>query len=327
MATKRDIPDTATAPSNWAFGPLLLLALLLEVPLGLWGLTTDTHLAGPFAVHAIICLALFLLTVLQHHQTITRIPRGRFDPIGMLVLACLGPAGALGLLMSAGLLWINRGSEEKNREWFEDLSLIGVQHDTNDLYQKIINNRTRPLGNNNLKSFDEILAHGKMDEKQAMLGVIALKYHPSFLPFLQKALKDPEAAIRIQAAAVSTKLHTDIKSRMERLLKSRHNSPSVDQIRTTVDDYSRLIHSGLLEEHQKIQLMQSLKLFLAEHASDPQAAFLKSGIEPASWDNDLLRSQTEARSIGKFDLTDDNASKSDKPLNDVPPNSPSGNNG
>jgi hypothetical protein len=59
-----------------------------------------------------------------------------------------------------------------------------------------------------IQNFGMLAKYGSLKEKQALLGVIALKYHPDFFPCLQMALRDEEPTVRAQAAAVYARLQS-----------------------------------------------------------------------------------------------------------------------
>jgi hypothetical protein len=65
-------------------------------------------------------------------------------------------------------------------------------------------------------SFQDLFTNGTLAQKQAVLDVIVKELSPSFMPILKQALKDPLNAVRIQAAAIVTKIDLDFeKKRLE----------------------------------------------------------------------------------------------------------------
>lgn len=57
-------------------------------------------------------------------------------------------------------------------------------------------------------SFSDILSHGSVTQRQAVVSAIAARYQPSFAPSLQRALRDPDTTVRMMAAAAIERLET-----------------------------------------------------------------------------------------------------------------------
>jgi len=145
----------------------------------------------------------------------------QFAPIAFMAVLFAGPLGAAGALLLAGIMKLQRPDRILLDEWYQRLTLSTRRDEENRLYRSIKSGRASKSRSNNhdeksgssVSSFEEIIQRGDLGQKQGLLGIIALKYHPDFFPVLKTALRDTDPTVRVQAAAVYAKLQMHYKTR------------------------------------------------------------------------------------------------------------------
>ncbi len=118
----------------------------------------------------------------------------------------MGPAGSAGVFIctifemcfrpyatpfTAWFASIFPEDEDKSRQGFLDLLHTSEDPVTTSL---------------RISSFRDTMAAGTIEQKQALLGLIARRFSPAFAPALKQALADPVPAVRVQAAAAAASI-------------------------------------------------------------------------------------------------------------------------
>jgi hypothetical protein len=113
-------------------------------------------------------------------------------------------------------------------------------------------------------SIPDLIETGTIAQKQAILGVIARRFHPDYLPGLQAALVAPEPVIRVQAAAVAAKIRGDLPAYVERLLREASDvGQPPDRIVVTIAEARGCVASGLLEAKDRERIERLIDGLLA----------------------------------------------------------------
>ncbi|HRE61107.1 MAG TPA: hypothetical protein PL096_08355 [Micropepsaceae bacterium] len=194
-------------------------------------------------------------------------PALRRDPL-LLALATftMGPLGALGALVAALLARPFARAATPFHRWRE--MLFGF--DEGEEHGAILS--ARPGAVSNLASFSDVLAFGTTPMKLNVVALIGREFRPVFAPVLQKALRDPVPAVRVQAAAVAASLEHDFHK-----LQSKAEA-DIQQHGANAERFTRLgnIHadfaaSGLLEaERNRAHLTDAERAFRAAIELDPR---------------------------------------------------------
>ncbi len=135
--------------------------------------------------------------------------------IGLLTTLIAGPLGAACVL---GVLFVERCSSlsiETLNEWYRQMAGDTPSDSASLVYKAIVTGRRLRPDLQGRRSFLRVIEHGTLPEKQALLGLIGLRYHADFFPVLSLALSSPESSVRAQAAAVFVKLKDKFKARLE----------------------------------------------------------------------------------------------------------------
>ena len=192
---------------------LFLLLACAEIWLGYLWHGQQLTASSLLAVH---CLIVLLMGLIWQHATCTD---QRIMPIGIIGIFFTGPFGAAGCILLALVLGLKKPETKLLDHWYRRLSQSTQRNQENLLYRSIIAGRAPKSGQavkgdlspSAITSFYTIMEYGTLEQKQKLLGIIALKYHPEFLPLLKLALQDSDPTMRAQAAAVNTKLYMQYK--------------------------------------------------------------------------------------------------------------------
>jgi hypothetical protein len=151
------------------------------------------------------------ISVIQAIASAIWIASFKKQDLGLLLLllvstALTGPFGAAGTAALSLYLLTLRPSHERLNSWYERISGSVPRDSVSAMYEAIHSGRQAVDEFPCNLSFVEILERGSLAEKQIMLGIISRNFDVDFLPVLIKALRSPNAATRVQAAAVANRL-------------------------------------------------------------------------------------------------------------------------
>lgn len=225
---------TQTGPAAMRSGRFaLFVAVALEASIAaIWLLVGSQALGMPglallLGLHGVAALlAVLAWRALARHQRLAE-PGERSQSTGLRLVALgvftLGPLGVLGAL---GALLLKRRLDRRgvaqDARW---LSMISPTppHGTNGARRA---NGTPGDGREALRPqedpaicaaleerpsvspFADILAHGSVAQRQAVVSTIAANYQPAFAPSLHRALRDTDTSVRMMAAAAIERLET-----------------------------------------------------------------------------------------------------------------------
>lgn len=171
-----------------------------------------------------------------------------------LVVAAAGPAGAIAAFTLVWLAERGRHDPALLRDWYQRIAMAVDTDDVTRMCEQVMNGRTVDLTGRPPASFAGVMERGTLDDRQAVLGVIARNFHPDYLPVLMMALKSPEPMIRVQAAAVATRVRSDLHELVDRYATAADGLPATAS--STVEAAGELeaaVASGLLDEGDRIR--------------------------------------------------------------------------
>jgi tetratricopeptide (TPR) repeat protein len=96
---------------------------------------------------------------------------------------------------------------------------------TRALYERLALRGGGPGTRSNVAPFSDVMALGTVQQKQAVITMIADEFQPSFAPALRSALNDAEPAIRVQAATASARIENHFLERSMALEEQRAAAP------------------------------------------------------------------------------------------------------
>jgi hypothetical protein len=189
--------------------------------------------------------------------------------VAMVSTLSMGPLGAVGSLVLIRQLETARRRDDSLRKRYDMVSFQDEADPAGDIHEAVTEGRAFTLDASRLNSFATVLAEGKVGEKQALLGTISQRFHPDFLPSLQKGLKSPEAAVRVSAAAVFAKLREDNRKRFRAVAMGQGERETAETCPNGGAGMARVLagcaRSGLLDAAEASQARaEALRLLLLE---------------------------------------------------------------
>ncbi|MEQ1612273.1 MAG: hypothetical protein ABL904_05940 [Hyphomicrobiaceae bacterium] len=175
----------------------------------------------------------------------------------LLVTVSVAAAGPVGALAGVAAIMLARRRQDDHKlldEWYQRIAMAVETDDVTRLCEQVMSGRTSDLTERAPPSFAAIMERGSLNDRQAALGIIARNFHPDYLPVLMMALKSPEPVIRVQAAAVATRVRGDLRALVDRHALSDALS-DVDGIGAlaAADQLDAAVASGLLDEGDRIR--------------------------------------------------------------------------
>lgn len=141
---------------------------------------------------------------------------------------------------------------------------------------RVVNGRAMCAGGSQAPVFAEIMGRGSADAQLDILGVLAQRYHPDFLPTLRAALTSPHLSVRASAAALVTALRLEMKERLAAAQAGLERAGG-DASRELLDEAARCLQSGLCDAMQ-------LKSVQAVAVASCRIALARGNLEPSRGD-------------------------------------------
>jgi polysaccharide biosynthesis protein PelE len=186
-----------------------------------------------------------------------------------------GPLGAALALVALFQLRRERPAAHVLEAWYDRIALAGDVDDVTQLCDNVAMGRTVDISAPVPRVFEQVIAEGSLEDRQAALGLIARRFHPCYTPALRAALVSPEPVIRVQAAAVAVKVKADLERQLKASLgKSKAESASVGEKAMLARDLQEMAACGLLDDKDRDRAQAAadaiLEAVLATGASVPE---------------------------------------------------------
>lgn len=173
----------------------------------------------------------------------------RLSVFAVFAMAAAGPLGAIAALLTFalhGLLRLRlRNVECRYDQLFPDLPETRAEA----LAREVAEGRLPVKPPDGVVPFVDVMALGSFEQKQAAITRISARFRPEFAGALWRALSDPEPALRVQAATVTSRIEKDFDRRaveLERRLSSGDSTVRRDLAR----HLERMADSGLIDDHR-----------------------------------------------------------------------------
>lgn len=213
--TAPDLPSAAALkPAQGGEGLCALLLLALAaVEFQVFSLVSG-GLETALLLHGTVCL-LLLLTVWFYRR---RAWDARLLALAAVTTPVLGPFGPGGALLAQGLLLLFQRRAIPFDEWYASLFPEKEEIFHHALYEKL-KGRAGEGGaaEEGMAPLGDVFVFGGVEQKQTALALIGKHFHPSFGPILNRALKDDNNAVRVQAASAITAIKNDLAREGRRL--------------------------------------------------------------------------------------------------------------
>ena len=229
---------------------LLTLAASLAIAAGyvtfewLWPLWLVLHIALSVA------LAFWVRRLARQRRAL------RFPALLAIATATLGFAGAIGASF-ASLAQIGYRKEARTfQDWYYTLFPPRERRKASTWY-----GLARALGregDGSVESFADLIKFGDIDQKLAIIALLARRFEPRFAPVLKTALADPDASVRVQAATAAAHIEDAFVERWveaERRTEARKSDPKAHaSLARLLDDYA---FAGILDERREDELRKA----------------------------------------------------------------------
>jgi tetratricopeptide (TPR) repeat protein len=124
-----------------------------------------------------------------------------------------GPLGAFGSFLSVAMEAIFRPRARGFMAWYNDLFPEEETEAADVLLNRLRAGGDPAHGAADLVSFTDAVTYGTIEQKQAIVALIARRFSPAFAPALRQALADPVPAVRVQAAAAAASIEARFAAR------------------------------------------------------------------------------------------------------------------
>ena len=139
------------------------------------------------------------------------------------------------------------------------------------IHEDILTGRDESSKRYSVVPFLDVMTIGSDQQKRDALSRMMLMFHPSFAPALQKGLKDPSNAIRVQTATAIAKIENlflEKSIKVNRVVVMHPDNPQVKLAQAKhYDDYA---YTGILDaEFEAINRAKALEAYREYHAMRP----------------------------------------------------------
>jgi hypothetical protein len=219
-----DMPSAKTRSGREALAAAIAVAI--EAIVVLFTFSADVPLSVPVQLHAaaVVVVALVLFRDRAPGDDLT------LAALMFLVILVAGPAGAIASL--AALAFVNQAGAgpEVLSAWYTRLSKASGSAPSTELSDRVAAGRVIDTNSAAPAQFESVIATGTLAERQAALGLMARHFHTDYAPALEAALRSPEPVVRVQAAAVVSRVRADLKTRIKALVAGSEKRGSVRRI-------------------------------------------------------------------------------------------------
>lgn len=198
-----------------------------------------------------------------------------------LMATVMGPAGSAGCFLCCVLELAFRPHARPFSEWFESIFPEDEVHDQ-DAFLELLGSSEDPLRNSmRITSFRDTMAAGTIEQKQALLGLIARRFSPPFAPALQQALRDSVPAIRVQAASAVASIEARYTQRTQHLSqRAAKSGGKAEDVMALARHLEEFADSGIAEhartDDARKAALASYNQLLASHPNDSHALVASS---------------------------------------------------
>jgi hypothetical protein len=219
----------------------LVLQAFLGDRMNIWSLLT--------AHAAVVCLlALWIAQTGKSGRNIA------MPLLTAIAVAAAGPIGAIAALVMIAVSGRRQDSPKLLADWYERIAMAVQTDDVTKLCEQVATGRTSDLTGASPRAFAAVMERGSLADRQTALGIIARSFHTDYLPALLLALKSSEPVIRVQAAAVATRVRGSLRTLVDQhAVTSETSVKPAGQGLTAAAQLDAAIASGLLDESDRIR--------------------------------------------------------------------------
>ena len=247
-------------------------------PVGIGSVLRSGFEAGFLALAAMADAAIFLLVFIGEHSmtwavlahivvasaswpVCARANDCTNAALAVLSILVMGPVGALGTLILLYGVRRSPGSEPARMVPGHRAAGAAAAGSYRGLVEE---GRAFCPASSRVIRFATIMATGTVMHKQAVLGIIAQRFHPDYMPHLRAGLTSPELAVRASAAAVFAKLREGERAHFVRWLSGHdHGAGRLPDPIVQAKGLARAARTGFLDPREAAHArQQALTLIL-----------------------------------------------------------------
>jgi len=204
----------------------------------------------------------------------------RFAMLLALTAGFFGPLGALGLAIITPLQVFLRRRATPFEEWYAALFPDEEHDEDKQLYRQIASGRAANQTLSNVESFTDVMRFGTIEQKRAVLMLLARRFQPEFAPALKLALDDTNPTIRVQAATALAEIERDFTARAMELAAAAGAAPEdFDTQLALAQHYDTYAFCGLLDSSREhASRRNALKHYSACLKIDPGHSGVRTAI-------------------------------------------------
>lgn len=191
-------------------------AVACEILIGFLNSASAISFWGAVLLHG--CVVVLAGAGLARKDTLCSLSERSMLVFSLVLLAVAGPAGALALILVLPFAVRPNSGPEMLQSWYQRLAGAGGVEASTQLHAQVMVGRAMRFDAGPPHDFEDVIANGSLAECQAVLGLIARKFHPDYARALHLALRSEEPAVRVQAAAVVARVRADLKLQVKALL-------------------------------------------------------------------------------------------------------------
>jgi hypothetical protein len=196
-----------------------------------------------------------------------------------IAVAATGPIGAVGGLIALVMPRRRVTSPRLLRDWYNRIALSADVDQITRLCDDVTSGRHVGLNTPPPESFVAVLERGSLANRQAALGMMARHIHPEYLAALKSALQSTEPVIRVQAAAVATKIRPELRALVDKAVVGfEAGTIPADKALVLARDLESCVACGLLDAGDRIRAEVMIPRLKALGATAP---VLTSSVSPA----------------------------------------------
>jgi len=264
---------------------LALILLAADAALLWWGIACGWSAAAMAGAHFAIVGATGLAIVRSPWAA------DRHAVLLLVATGALGPLGPAGVLFAMALEGVHARNALSLEEWHQNLFPPANGDGHVDLWRRIGQRASDQGANARVTPFLDVLAFGSVQQRQAVVGIIAQQFRPAFAGALKAALRDEHNVVRVQAATVIARLEQDFLDRTFELEAAVKQAPAdANTILALASHCDEQAFAGLLDPTREQQCQAQ--------AADGYARYLELRPEDHAVDLRLARLQLRR---GHFD--------------------------
>ncbi len=199
----------------------------------------------------------------------------KFSLLLLLGTALLGPYGAALGFLSPLVYVMVRSPDRRPMEWLNAFFPSFRISENDRIQEKLVSGSEKPFPQHGIDPFQDVLLHGTILQKQLAIAKMTRYFCPQFAPLLLKAARNPEPAVRVQAATALANIERrfmEQRMRLENELKRVPEPKKQLELAHLYDDYA---YTGLADKENRHafrdQAIRIYKTYL-ESTNDPETS-------------------------------------------------------